>query len=587
YILYSFDSSTSRIASETHASGDGGDITVVAHKLTLEDSGLVGTTVFPGATGRGGNIFVDVADEIFATGVSSISTTPSGIAAYTFGIGNSGNVKASAGTFNLTQGGTILTFVGRFAGIPATGIGNSGDVRVVARRAINMVDTSPISPTGVAFVGSITTGSGNSGNVWVTTPILSLEAGASLGTNSLPVVGIVGDPKQSNNMGNAGNINVDVADLLTISGNNKFTFTASTLSSSPYGNGKTGDMMIQTNRLRILDGGSIANITTATGDAGVLTIQANDILVEGKNILPSAIAASAPILSATTRRFYSLLDAPTGNIGLLNINTRQLKVRNGGTITVTHEGTGNAGQLNIQAARISLEAGSITATTASGKGGNISLLVGDILVSRHGSKITAEADGSGNGGNITINAPVIVGSENSDIIANAVNGNGGNIQISTQGIFGLEPRNQLTSESDITASSQFGVNGTVDIHNFGVDPNSGLVVLPTNVTDPSQQISAGCSNTNASRFVGTGRGGVPQNPNQEVRSDNTWFDTRDISAFGKNRSVTVQIPTSPEVFVQATSWHRNAQGKIELVAKKFPTQIQSSLTCAAVPQSSL
>jgi large exoprotein involved in heme utilization and adhesion len=33
----------------------------------------------------------------------------------------------------------------------------------------------------------------------------------------------------------------------------------------------------------------------------------------------------------------------------------------------------------------------------------------------------------GNGGNITINAPVIAGFENSDIIANAVQGNGGNI----------------------------------------------------------------------------------------------------------------------------------------------------------------
>ena len=37
---------------------------------------------------------------------------------------------------------------------------------------------------------------------------------------------------------------------------------------------------------------------------------------------------------------------------------------------------------------------------------------------------------------------------------------GGNINITTQGIFGLEFREELTPESDITASSKFGVNGT-------------------------------------------------------------------------------------------------------------------------------
>jgi large exoprotein involved in heme utilization and adhesion len=54
-------------------------------------------------------------------------------------------------------------------------------------------------------------------------------------------------------------------------------------------------------------------------------------------------------------------------------------------------------------------------------------------VLRQNSLINATAGGTGNGGNITINAPVIAGFENSDIIANAVQGNGGNITITTQG----------------------------------------------------------------------------------------------------------------------------------------------------------
>jgi large exoprotein involved in heme utilization and adhesion len=209
---------------------------------------------------------------------------------------------------------------------------------------------------------------------------------------------------------------------------------------------------------------------------------------------------------------------------------------------------------------------------------------------RHGSFISAEAGGSGDGGNITLNAPNIVGLENSDIIANAVQGKGGNIQITTQGIIGLKYRPQLTAENDITASSQFGVNGTVQVNNIGVDPNSGLVELPANITDSSQQIASGCSNNTGSSFVATGRGGIPQNPTQEVTSDvydglrlRTWSDIRDLSTFRQNSSVTAQIHSSPEVLIQATSWRMNTEGKIELVANKS-TQTQPPLTCAAVPK---
>ncbi|MBD2340519.1 S-layer family protein [Calothrix sp. FACHB-156] len=576
-------SSSSRIASQTFASGNGGNINLVARKLTLEDSGLVGTIIFPGATGKGGDISVDVADEIYATGVSPISLTFSGIAAYTFGIGNSGHVNINTEKLNVTEGGAIVTFVVRLKGIPGTGIGNAGDVSVIARQGINLVGTSPVIPTQLTFLGSSTTGSGNGGNVSVITPILSLQAGAGLATTTVPVIGNFGDPKQSNNLGNSGNISVNVAERLTVTGINKFTLATSFLGSGNYGNGKTGDVKLQTNQLFVQNGGAIANGTAATGDAGTLTIQANNILVEGKNNRPSVIGASAPTFNESTRRFYNLPNVPTGNTGVLNINTQQLTVRNGGSISVTHEGTGNAGQLNITANSIFLDQGNINATTASGKGGNASFFLRDALVIRHGSKITTEARSSGNGGNITINTPVIVGLENSDIIANAFDGNGGNIQITTQGIFGLQFRQQLTAENDITASSQFGLNGTVEINNFGIDPNSGLVELSTKITDPSQQIATGCSRKSVSSFVATGRGGIPQNPAQEVRSINPWIDLRDISAFHNTKPLKAQIPQPPQGLLQATSWHRRADGKIELIAAQS-THIQPSLTCAAVTQ---
>ncbi|MBD2435496.1 S-layer family protein [Nostoc sp. FACHB-110] len=576
-------SSPSRIGSQTYTLGDGGDVSVVARKLTLKDGGLVGTIVFPGATGKGGNISVDVADEIYATGISPISLTSSGIDTYTFSSGKSGDIKISTDILNLIDGGTVLTFTSRLQGIPGTGTGNTGDISVVARKGVNIVGTSPISPTLISFLGTSTAGSGNSGNVFLTTPNLSIEAGASLGTSTLPIIGNFGDRTQSNNLGNSGNISLNVTERITITGINQFTLAPGGIGTATYGNGQAGDVKIQTNQLQILDGGALANGTTSTGNGGALTIQANDILVEGKNLRASAIGASAAILNATTRKFYNLPDVPTGKTGILNINANKLTVRNGGNVSVAHEGTGDAGELNIQANQIFLDNGGIKATTASGEGGNLTLTVGNALVIRDGSKITTEAGSNGNGGNLKINAPIILGLENSDIIANAVQGNGGNIGITTQGIFGLKYRQELTTESDITASSQFGVNGTVDINNIGVDPNSGLLELPENVTDPSQQMKSSCAANTGSSFVVTGRGGIPQNPTQEIRSDRTWSDIRDISAFHTTQPVKAQTAKSPETLVQATSWRRNAQGKIELIAEQSSTQVQPKLTCAALP----
>ncbi len=572
----------SRIASENYASGAGGDVEVVARQITFDGGGQISTFVLPGASGRGGNITVDAADTISATGIGSINLIPSGIEAYTIGLGNSGNVRVSTGTLNLSDSGSVSTLVVRLAGLPNTGIGNAGDVNIVARQSIEMIGDSPLSPTTPSLLGSITTGSGNGGNVAVTTPSLVIQSGATLSSITVPVAGNFGDPKQSNNLGNGGNVMLNVANHIEISGVNPITLAPSALGTVTFGNGNAGNTLIQTNQLAVRDDGAITAITEATGNAGALDVRANDILVEGKNIHGSTITSSAPILSETSLKFYGLPPFPTGDTGTLRITTDNLTIRNGGSVDVRHEGTGNAGQLEIQANMVFLDNGGvITASTASGSGGNINLQVRDVLLARYGSDITAQAGGAGNGGNINIDTSFIVALENSDIIANAFRGNGGNIEIATQGLIGIEPRSQLTPSSDITASSQLGVSGNVQINNPAFVPNLGLVELPINLIDPSQKIASGCSTNQGNRFVATGRGGVPQNPTQEIGSDRTWSDVRDLSAYRKIQKVQAQIPESSEVLVQATSWHRNANGKIELIATQ-PAYVQPSLTCAAV-----
>ena len=175
-------------------------------------------------------------------------------------------------------------------------------------------------------------------------------------------------------------------------------------------------------------------------------------------------------------QLLGVLPMPTGDAGRVSLETGRLSVNDQGTVDVANFGTGKAGTLAIRAADTILNSGEITALTASGQGGDVAIAT-NTLRARGGSVIRATSLSAGDGGNVVIKSLFIIGRENSDIVANAVDGRGGNISIETQGIFGLRDRPQLTNQSDITASSELGVDGTVEIANTGLDINSGLVEL--------------------------------------------------------------------------------------------------------------
>ena len=228
----------------------------------------------------------------------------------------------------------------------------------------------------------------------------------------------------------------------------------------------------------------------------------------------------------------------------------------------------------MKARSLFLNHGFITATSASGEGGNINLQVGNTLILRNSSQISTRAgtqhSGGGNGGNITINGGFIIAvpKENSDINANAFQGNGGNITINTPGLFGIQFRNQQTDLSDITATSQFGINGTVNLNLRETDITSTLVQLPEELIDPSKLIVAGCPTNQDANFTITGRGGLPEDPRQMLLGEVVLQDLRSpvatarIPVHHQQSSVDSQPPT----IVEAKGWIVNPEGQIELVA---------------------
>jgi large exoprotein involved in heme utilization and adhesion len=332
----------------------------------------------------------------------------------------------------------------------------------------------------------------------------------------------------------------------------------------PGANGNGGILDIRANTIRVINGGQISVANEGTGQAGDMMINTRSLDVSGTsrdNLMPSRIPSR---IAATANS-----SLPAGSI---SITADTINLRDQAIIAVSSLGSGDAGNLTITANSLKLDRSSLQSEVKGGSKGNIDLAISQAITLRNNSSISTNASSSANGGNIKINTPILLGNNNSDIVANAAKGQGGNINIITQGIFGLKPRPQITPANDITASSELGLNGTVEVNNIGVDPNSGLTELPLDLIDASQQITTGCNSNQGASFVITGRGGVPSNPVQNLNTDRPWQDARNIP---KNTNITTTTP-----LIEATTWQLNPQGQPQLVAGEPIGPISTHITCA-------
>ena len=526
----------------------------------------------------GGEIQVNATQSIEIVGTNSDGSLDTSLLTETVGMGKAAQIAISTPNLLLSQGARIMT--------QTFSPGSGGDITINASEGLQISDVSSINPnneteistlnfnSGTAgninilakelfIVGqelsSATLGPGDGGNVFVSTEELTIFYGGVIASATLGI-------------GNGGYVEI-YAKSFSLKGIANDNFTPSALSASSLAIGNAGNLTVNTESLVIQDGGRVDSSALAFGNSGRVTVNATDFIeVNGTvpgSINPSLIISSANITDESFRQFLGLPAIPSGDSGNVDINTPLLKISDGGEVTVRNDGAGKGGILNINANSILVNSeGKITASTQSGEGGNIDLQVKDGLIIRNQSLISAEAGGTGNGGNININSPVIAGLENSDIIANAVEGNGGNININTSGLFGLQFRDELTKDSDITASSQFGVSGTVDINNPAIDPSSSLTQLPTDVVDSSQEVASGCSVNQGNSFTVVGKGGLATNPQEVVSQVNFWSDLRNLNANSITKKRNIQAKNnSVKPIIEATGWIVDKQGNVEFIAQ--------------------
>ncbi|BAY65761.1 filamentous hemagglutinin family outer membrane protein [Calothrix brevissima NIES-22] len=544
-----------------NASGTNGSIQLQGQNINLSDGSMVAIQNL-GRQSQGITIYAT--ESLNLIGNTSDKKLGSIIKLENLGLGRTGDIVVWANQLTLQDGGQIET--GTFTPAP------SGNILVNAQGLIDLNGFVPGNPSIPSSIATLTLNSGNAGDINVSSANLKIRNGGSL--SSLTV-----------SSGQAARVHIDVKDSIEIAGNNPMTLTPSTITSTTLSTGNAADVVVTTSRLVIRDGGTLGSVSVNQGSSGKVTVNALDLIeVSGRapgSIASSRIASTSEITDAVVQAIYGVPLIPTGDASALTINTPLLSITNGAQVTVKTDGPGNAGDLQINSNSIFLDnQGTISASTISGNGGNIKLNLQDNLLMRHNSLIAANAGGQGNGGNLSIHASVIVGLENSDIIANAFQGQGGNVQITTQGIFGLELRPQLTAKSDITVSSIFGLNGGVEIKTLAVDPSKGIVALPVEPKDVSSLITQGCGQKQPSefnRFIVTGQGGLPQNPEVALESDTVLEDIQTLPvAIKSDRSLVT--PSSENLPLQTSQRIVEAQGLIITPQGEILLTAQSPVT---------
>jgi filamentous hemagglutinin family protein len=559
-------------AVEAGGVGKGGNIDIYAASLSLTDGAQLLTSTRgasgnqPPGKGDAGNVNVKVSGTVDIAGKKD--TFPSGIRSTveTGTVGNGGNITIGAGSFQLRDGAALTA--------STSGQGNAGSVKIIATDAVSLTDAGIFSAVEAGGVGK-------GGNIDIDAATLSLTDGAQLATSTL-------------GQGNAGSVKITATDAVSLTDGRIF----STVEAG--GVGKGGNIDIDAASLSLTDSAQLLTITRrASGNQSPGKGDAGNV-----NVKVSGVVDIAGVKNGFFSGISSLVSTGTeGNGGNINVDAGSLKLRNGGLLTASTSGQGNAGDISVttqdfitisgrssnfssglyvnstsrtgkagdvilKSPKITLdESGTLNSESASGNGGNINL-TSNLLLLRRGGQITTNAGTAqlgGDGGNIGINSRFIVAipKENSDITANAFTGTGGNVDITSRGVFGIEPRTQRTNESDITASSELGVTGNI---NLNTPDNSGiqnsLADLPNNQIDTNTLIASSCINRTADQnntFFIVGKGGIPIRPDDAPLPNYSTGSIRSLGTTDSHRPWKIGDPV-----VEPTGVYQLPNGKLIL-----------------------
>ena len=307
----------------------------------------------------------------------SISGLGSGISATSSGTGAASIHLDVTGELNIQTGSLIQTVAGE--------VGTGGSIFVKAGKVAIIDQGAP--QTGIA---ADTFSDASAGNVQLDIAgSLSISGGGKISSDTF-------------GGGAGGNIGI-AARSVSIAGEGLPSFTAISTESQPGLNGRSGNIVLRVrDALKITGGGLITAATFSPGAGGSIDITAGSVRISGKG------ASRLTGINAGTRDPQS--GGPGGDLRLSIAGP--LVLTDSGQIIVNTFGSGRSGNAEITASSISLtgERTSISAESTlginGGAGGNI-LIRADSIKARAGASISASTAGSGAGGALDIVAKSI------------------------------------------------------------------------------------------------------------------------------------------------------------------------------------
>ncbi|MGC9502482.1 MAG: filamentous hemagglutinin N-terminal domain-containing protein [Baaleninema sp.] len=541
------------------ASGDGGDILVESDRLVVVDSSILGADTF--GSGNAGTLTVRA---------SEVDTRNSFWSGTSFGTatGRGGEMIFEVDRLFLANGAQILSLT--------LGEGDAGHIEVRARELVevgglgrSIMEDLP----GVVFKSLLSTGAGadatgRGGEITIDTARLRLIEGGVISTLT----------RSDAPTSAAGTLTVRATESIEITGQDSETVPSGLFTNS-LENAPGADLIVETGRLTLRDGGQLSAGTFGSGDGGDVWVRAEEIDLSGSTPLVELARNLFARNASGTQVPSGIFSASegAGSAGNLHIETSVLRVSDRAEVTVDSIDTGSAGSLSVRADRVILSDGARFRADSRGGLGNINLAVRELRL-RRGSRISTNALEEATGGNIFIDAETLVALENSDITATAQQGFGGRVSISAQGIFGVEFRDRLTFDSDITASSNLGAafSGVVDIETPNVKASQGLDTLPVEPLEIAGLVVDRCMALDAgSEFVVTGRGGLPPDPWDALSSQPLWNDIRQpypsptqeiTDDFTDEGTEDFEEGFSEFPLVEAQGWRHNPDGSVTLVS---------------------
>ena len=281
------------------AVGKGGDIGITTRFLYATNGGVLQAST--DGQGDAGNITVEAANNVALDGVGSNGIRSAVLTDVGRGaVGRGSNFSITTGSLSVTNGAALFA--------NTSGQGNAGNINIQARNNVLFDGRGGNSFSSGAFSDVTTDATGESGNISITTPSLSIINNAIL------------------------NARTD-------------------------GRGNAGSILIAANVVDVSAGGQIETTTSSGNKAGSITLNVSDRLtLSGPN----------------TGLFANTKPGSSGNGGRIFIDPRTVIIQDGAKIAVDSQGSGIGGNINIQAGRLELrDRATITATTASAQCGKV------------------------------------------------------------------------------------------------------------------------------------------------------------------------------------------------------------------------